>query len=296
MLVDLPTEILYLVAEWLSERDVGTLARTNIHLHRLLDEYLYRRNVLLFGASSFHWAVAQGRVDTARKAISAGADVNRGKDDSPDLQPLILAAKLGHVPLLELLLATPGINVNTTDSTGRSALSWAAVAGHERPIALLLAVDAVEADAGDTAGRTPLWWAAAVGEPAAVRQLLCSEKVSVDRPDASGQTALIAAAAGLGVAGAVDECVEMLLFAGARPDARSVADRTPLSWAAGMGKMGVFKLVLGAMGTGRFKAVDGIGGWTVRDWVTAGEKDAMVKLLRDGSRRLSCEEEGDRET
>ncbi|UNI23257.1 hypothetical protein JDV02_009089 [Purpureocillium takamizusanense] len=294
MLADLPPEILYLVVEWLSERDVGVLVRTNTRLHSLLDERLYRRNVLLFDAFSLHWAVAAGRVGTARKAINAGADVNRGKDGSPDRRPLILAARHGHVGLLELFLAAPGTDVNVTDSTGRGALSWAAVVGLERPLAILLAVDAIEADAGDAAGRTPLWWAAAVAEPSAVALLLFSEKVSVDRPDDSGQTALIAAAAGLGMTGAVDECVEMLLFAGARPDARSLDDRTPLSWAAGLGKLGVFKLVLRALDESGFKAEDGIGGWTTRDWVTAAEKNVMVQLLQAGSPSWSSPQEAHR--
>ncbi|KAJ6439236.1 restless-like transposase [Purpureocillium lavendulum] len=277
MLDNLPAEILQSVATWLSERDANALARASIHMWHVLDEYLYRRNVQLFDASSFHWALENGRTSTAKKAIDAGADVNSGKNGINDQLPLILAAKYSQLPLMKLLLAIPGIDVNPRDSKGRTPLSWAAGVGCADPISLLLASDGIHADAGDKGSRRPLWWAAALGRPTAVRLLLNSEQVTVDATDSSGQTALVAAAAGLGEERDVEECVQLLLAAGARPDARSTANRTPLSWAAGSGKLGVFKLVLVAMGHGRFE------GWTVRDWVTARERDEMAKLLLGGS-------------
>ncbi|KAJ6438056.1 putative AC transposase [Purpureocillium lavendulum] len=277
MLGILPAEVLHLVATWLSERDANALARASIHLWHVLDEYLYRRNIQLFDASSFHWAVKNGRAHSAKKAINAGADVNRGKDSFNDQLPLILAAKYSYLSLMELLLETPGIQVNPRDSKGRTPLSWAAAIGCADLISLLLASDGIHADAGDKGSRRPLWWAAALGRPTAVRLLLNSQQVTVDATDSSGQTALIAAAAGLGKEFDVEECVQLLLAAGARPDMRSTANRTPLSWAAGSGKLGVFKLVLVAMGHERFE------GWTVRDWVTARERDDMVKLLLGGS-------------
>lgn len=277
MLVDLPAEILYLVAGWLSERDANALTRASVHLHHVLDEYLYRRNVQLFGASSFYWAVTNGRADTAQKAIDAGANVNRGKDGTNDLLPLILVAKYGQPLLMKLLLATPGIYVNARDSNGRTPLSWAAGTGSAGTISLLLAANGIHADAGDKGSRRPLWWAAALGRPTAVRLLLNSQQVTINATDSSGQTALLAAAAGLGKEPDIEDCVQLLLAAGARPDVRSAANRTPLSWAAGSGKLGVFRLVFVAMGHRRFE------GWTSRDWVTARERDDMVKLLLGGS-------------
>ncbi|KAK4068320.1 hypothetical protein Purlil1_13834 [Purpureocillium lilacinum] len=277
MLDNLPAEILHLVARWLSERDTNALARSSIRMWHVLDAYLYRRNVRLFDASSFYWAVENGRPLTAQKGIDAGADVNRGKDGISDQLPLILAAKHRQLPLMKLLLATPGIHVNPRDSKGRTPLSWTAGMGCADHISLLLASDGIHADAGDKGSRRPLWWAAALGRPAAVRLLLNSQQVTVDATDSSGQTALVAAAAGLGDECDVGECVQLLLAAGARPDAKTIANRTPLSWAAGTGKLGVFKLVLVAMGHGRFET------WTVQDWVTAREKDEMVKLLLGGS-------------
>ncbi|OAQ77851.1 ankyrin repeats (3 copies) domain-containing protein [Purpureocillium lilacinum] len=178
---------------------------------------------------------------------------------------------------MKLLLATPGIHVNPRDSKGRTPLSWTAGMGCADHISLLLASDGIHADAGDKGSRRPLWWAAALGRPAAVRLLLNSQQVTVDATDSSGQTALVAAAAGLGDECDVGECVQLLLAAGARPDAKTIANRTPLSWAAGTGKLGVFKLVLVAMGHWRFET------WTVQDWVTARERDEMVKLLLGGS-------------
>ncbi|SPO01870.1 uncharacterized protein DNG_04543 [Cephalotrichum gorgonifer] len=81
MLADLPNELLQCIAASLdAERDIAALARTNQNFFRLLGPYLYRRNTEFSGSSALFWAAVNGRLETARKSIEAGAS---GKCRSP---------------------------------------------------------------------------------------------------------------------------------------------------------------------------------------------------------------------
>jgi len=180
-------------------------------------------------------------------------------DDTKDkngLSPFSLAAKIGYIAVINLLLETGEVDANSRDNSGRTPLSWAAENGHEAVVKLLFATSNVDADSRDLIGRTPLSWAAYNGHEAVVKLLLATGKVDADSRGNSGQTPLSRAAEN------GHEAVVKLLLATSNVDAdsRDHIGQTPLSRAAENGHEAVVKLLLA---TGKVDADSrGNSGWT----------------------------------
>ncbi|KAK0652759.1 hypothetical protein B0T16DRAFT_347215, partial [Cercophora newfieldiana] len=154
---------------------------------------------------------------------------------------LIWAARNRHVAVVELLLGTGQVDIDSKDSSGRTPLSWAAGNGHVAVVELLLGTGQVDIDSKDMVyGQTPLSWAAEDGHVAVVELLLGTGQVDIDSKDmVYGQTPLSWAAGNGHVA-----VVELLLGTG-QVDIDSkdtVYGQTPLSWAAGNGHVAVVEL------------------------------------------------------
>ncbi|KAK7398580.1 hypothetical protein QQX98_012036, partial [Neonectria punicea] len=95
----------------------------------------------------------------------------------------------GHEAVVELLLATEGVDVNSKDEVyGQTPLSWAAENGHEAIVKLLLANEGVDVDSKDNYGWTPLSRAAGNGHEAIVKLLLATEGIDVNSKDNYGWT------------------------------------------------------------------------------------------------------------
>ncbi len=96
---------------------------------------------------------------------------------------LVLAAREGSMRVLETLLATPGIHVDTTAMNGNTALMMAAYKRNMPAVQALLEKGA----AVNRAGWTPLHYAAAAGDDDVTRLLLAhGAKVDAVSPAASG--------------------------------------------------------------------------------------------------------------
>ncbi|KAL4947237.1 ankyrin repeat-containing domain protein [Aspergillus filifer] len=103
MLLDLPVEILLLIADKLgSEADLSSLTRTHPQLYCLFSDILHRNNVRYFGSSALFWAVSHNRLDTIERLLDFGADVNLV--DKHNLCLLEIAACDGQTAAAELLL------------------------------------------------------------------------------------------------------------------------------------------------------------------------------------------------
>ncbi|PNY26502.1 Ankyrin repeat domain-containing protein 50 [Tolypocladium capitatum] len=154
--------------------------------------------------------------------------------------PLLYAAKGGHQAVVELLLATRGIDVNLQDNMGRTPLSAAASYGHQDIVELLFNVGKAETDVKDKLGETALHLAAINGSRATVSFLLGTGKFEADLKDDIGQTPLFNAAE------QGHECIVTLLLATEGVDADSKDDdgRTPLFTAAENGHGAVVGLLL----------------------------------------------------
>ena len=73
----LANELLLSIADCLdSERSINAIARTNRRLYLLLNDYLYRHNVIKSESSALWWAAQRGRTSSAAKSIAQAGDVN----------------------------------------------------------------------------------------------------------------------------------------------------------------------------------------------------------------------------
>jgi ankyrin repeat protein len=138
--------------------------------------------------------------ETVGYLLKIGRDIGSRKGQAL----LSWAAESGDIALINILLATRKVDVNSEDDkSGRTPLSWAAGNGHVAIVKLLVSTGKVDVDSKDSKfGQTPLSWAAENGHGAIVKLLLSTGKVDVDSTG-------------------------------------SKSDRTPLSWAAGKG--GLYK-------------------------------------------------------
>lgn len=109
------------------------------------------------------YAIREGKETAVTQLLAAGADVNAmHKDDTP----LITAVLFGKRKIVEILLATPGIDVNkTTLKTADTPLHKAAWRGDRQIIPLLLAVPGIDVNAKNADGDTPLKLAEQFGYP-----------------------------------------------------------------------------------------------------------------------------------
>jgi hypothetical protein len=106
------------------------------------------------------------------------------------------AAHLGLTEIVELLLATGKVEVESKDEDGRTPLSYAAEGGHKAVVEQLLATGKAEVESKDAYGVTPLSYAAMSGHEAVVEQLLATGKAEVESKDKDGRTPLSYAAEG----------------------------------------------------------------------------------------------------
>lgn len=275
LLLDLPSELLLCIAEKLpSLRDINAFMRANRRLSTLLNPYLYLCDVQDDENWAISWAALHGKHATAVKHLEARKyakslsalekalfEAIRKEHDSivelllatdginPNLRgfhgdtPLSLAVEVGNERVVKLLLAADGINPNSQDSDGRTALSCAAGEGHETIIKLLLAADGIEPDCPDFHGWTPLFYAVCNRHEAVVKLLLATNGVDHDAKSSEEETPLFLAA----FYGA-EKIVKLLLHNGANPNSQDIYGLTPLTSARRCGHEGVVKLLHSANG------------------------------------------------
>ncbi|KAJ2988192.1 hypothetical protein NUW58_g4110 [Xylaria curta] len=213
------------------------------------------------GQTPLSYAAANGHKDVVQLLLATGGvDVNC--TDSYGGTPLSYAAANGHKDVVQLLLATSGVDVNCKDSYGGTPLLWAVKNGHETVIELLLAQTGIDTDCQATYPlnhRTPLSFAAGNGHEAVVKLLLATGRVDINsRAGPQRQN---------------DPAALMYAERGYKPDGL-----TPLMYAARAGHEAVVKLLL---------ARDDIDpettsieqGWTSLSFAAVGGHEKVVKLL-----------------
>lgn len=114
-------------------------------------------------------AASLGRVETVRRAISLGLDVDAPDEDARTA--LLLAAFDGHTETVRLLLENKA-DVNHRDSAGRTALMYASSGPNPETVQLLLEVGADPDVADKVEGFTALMFAAAEGQAEVVKALV----------------------------------------------------------------------------------------------------------------------------
>lgn len=171
-------------AQQFLDRNIGTkalrLAAANGHAtvtRVLLESRLSNDETGLSHHLALHEAAKSGHSAVAEILLEYGADpsfepVQAGiHADSYQETPFNLAAKSGHVRVLELFRKyVPSVDVPRR-LTSKTALHYAAIGGHEQAIRWLVA-NGADVNAMDHSGKTPLHFATARGEKTAVNVLL----------------------------------------------------------------------------------------------------------------------------
>ena len=121
------------------------------------------------GMTALHWAAYRNDVEIARLLIQAGANT-KATTRLGDYTPLLIAAKTGSAPVVDLLLKA-GTDVNAATPAGTTALMLAAGSGDAEAVKLLLDRGA-NVNAKDTMnGQTALMYASAVSAAPVIKLL-----------------------------------------------------------------------------------------------------------------------------
>ena len=121
-----------------------------------------------------------------------GVDVNR--KNGTGNSALHLAVKTESAECLQAILSKSGGNLNEKNNDGITALHLAAEQADGKCLRLLLASPEIMVNVCDSEGKTPLLRAAQKGNDACVQLLLSAPGIDINRPDASGRTPLTAVA------------------------------------------------------------------------------------------------------
>ncbi|KAL9085606.1 MAG: hypothetical protein Q9165_007506 [Trypethelium subeluteriae] len=197
--------------------------------------------------------------------------------DSWDRTPLWLAAQYGDEVVVQLLLETGKVDVNSRDWAGETPLLQAVWEGHEAILRLLLEQGKVDVNSRNIYGQTPLWQAASDGHEAIVLLLLETGKVDVNM-DSAGETPLWKAASD-----GHEGIVRLLLEQGkVDVNSRDRCGQTPLWQAASNGHEAIVRLLL-EQGKVDVNSRDSYNGQTPLWEAASNGHEAIVRLLLENS-------------
>ncbi|KAJ6016529.1 hypothetical protein N7540_011120 [Penicillium herquei] len=152
--------------------------------------------------------------------------------------PLLLAAEFQCARVMRMLLDA-NADVNTIDAKQWTALAWAVEKRHTAIVELLLNTPGIQVDSRDATGRTPLIMAASLGEISVSNRLLESN-AAINAEDEEKWTSLCWAASN-----GHDQAVEFLLrVPGVCVDHKDRQGRTPFSIAAKRGFIHIMHLLI----------------------------------------------------
>ena len=189
------------------------------------------------GHSAFLWAASSGADESICCFVKHGIDLMQV--DKQGATAVHVAASAGHSSTVQLLLKSEAATlIDSKDLMKRTPLSHACEMGHVKVIEVLIANGADVSDAQDQDGLSLLHWAA-IGGHADVCQLLINAGMDVDNRDIVGRTALHFAAFG----GYIN-CMLVLLENKADCSSQDKEGVTSLHWACGKGHMDAVKLLI----------------------------------------------------
>lgn len=241
----------------------------------------------LQGWAPLHCAIDHGKSQIVEKLLNAGAKVNTADKDG--FTPLCLAAQLGHLKIVELLVHKKA-SLELTYPSGKrwSLLEWAAAEGRTTMIRLLIE-KSVDLDTSVTEdGKSPLRLAVEYGN-GMITWLLIDAHVDIDKPDNEGKTPLYWAA---------EHCQLSAMWLLLENKANTMAGpnqadkMTPLHIAALKGHESAVLLLL-TMGADPYQL--DINSHTALYWAIIEGHKAVVQLLLLKADALRLVREGDKE-
>jgi hypothetical protein len=137
----------------------------------------YKGGVLNDSSTPLLWAICYGRKDTVKALLNAGVDVNeRGSYDIP----LGAAIERNDKEMVELLLKSKGIDVNTRGKNEDTAIIMAVKYQTQDIVELLLNTGKVNVNAKDDYGRSAIMVATDKGNQDIVAMLLEIEGIDIN--------------------------------------------------------------------------------------------------------------------
>jgi ankyrin repeat protein len=168
-MLDIPTEILWIIAGTLKVGEVSAFARTNRKLYHTLRPVLIEYNIKNHKSSALHLAAKTDNCAYAKTLLSYGANVNALVDG---LSPLMTAAEHNSEQVTQLLLKNRKLHVNKRNGEGKTAL-WHGVANKSSAaVHRLLQHRRIEIDRSNREGQTVLWLAVTQEDRDLVSRLL----------------------------------------------------------------------------------------------------------------------------
>jgi len=121
-------------------------------------------------------AAENGRVAEVLSVLrdNPGLNVNWTNNDNIQWTALHHASISGHVEVVKVLLAHPGITVNCKDIVGQTPFSLGCEGGNVSVVCVLLKDPRVDVTMADNMGCTPLWYASRDGHHEVVERLMAS--------------------------------------------------------------------------------------------------------------------------
>lgn len=135
----------------------------------------------------FRFAAYEGKIETVRRAIAAGCNVNAA-EETKSLTALHMAAYNGHTEVVRLLIDNQA-TIDCRDSEGKTPLLHACTGPFAETVSVLIAAGADVNAKESTEAFTPLMMAAGLGEKEVV-EILLAHKADADLLDDDGDSAL----------------------------------------------------------------------------------------------------------
>jgi ankyrin repeat protein len=195
----LPPEIQLQISSHLPRlSDINSFARTSRRLFAILDPQLYLLDTKPYNDCALYWAAETGLVETARKALKAGASINScagrplvfsHRELRLGATPLAVASAFGQADVISLLLEA-GADASLVDNRGKTPLYHAVLYGKESAVEALLQYSHAQLNTPSWFDGTPLSTAIAAGHVQVVRVLLACQHLDLKAKNATGLDAL----------------------------------------------------------------------------------------------------------
>ncbi|XP_057659011.1 serine/threonine-protein phosphatase 6 regulatory ankyrin repeat subunit A-like isoform X2 [Diorhabda carinulata] len=216
------------------------------------------------GFTPLHYAIAGGNINGVRRLLKNEQTATEKKEEgdeikkmmakcSVDITPLHLAAKLGNLEILKMVMPFfPDVNIRTNQ--GITPLLLAAREGHAQCVHFLLHFGAKVAVADYINNMTPVHYSAKNGHSQCLSLLLhnSEDENVVNMLDRQHRTALMLAVSGNNL-----KCVHTLLKFGADPNIVDTDDHSCLFRAVVSGQDGVVELLLSSNATVQTTDING---------------------------------------
>eukprot|EP01119_Soliformovum_irregulare_P002835 TRINITY_DN13093_c0_g1_i1.p1 TRINITY_DN13093_c0_g1~~TRINITY_DN13093_c0_g1_i1.p1 ORF type:complete len:675 (+),score=159.41 TRINITY_DN13093_c0_g1_i1:188-2212(+) len=188
-----------------------------------------------FGSTPLHLSSFWGKKDCVQILVNSPG-IELDCTDVFNRTPLFYAGRNGHCDILRLLIAR-GADINIKTDNGETALMKATVYGHMECVKFICEHPAVRLEDGDsTNGNTPLHIAASRGDISCI-QFLLQKGAVINAQNLSGETPLH-----LSVMGHHKACLDYLLDVGADPAIETRDHQTALQMAMLQAKAPVLTL------------------------------------------------------